>query len=207
MESIGGALASLAALHPDLLVVFPIHRNPAVRAAILPKVAGLENVRVVEPLDYEGFAHLMNRAHLILTDSGGVQEEGPSLGKPVLVMREATERPEGVAAGTVALVGTDAARIVAEVTRLLRDPGAHAKMAQAVNPYGDGLAAERTVQALGHWFGLCEAPADFTGTTVTAAAATTADDLPAQSRRPDAAATDLEADGLRFSLSSSGSNL
>jgi UDP-N-acetylglucosamine 2-epimerase (non-hydrolysing) len=207
MESIGGALASLAALHPDLLVVFPIHRNPAVRAAILPKVAGLENVRVVEPLDYEGFAHLMNRAHLILTDSGGVQEEGPSLGKPVLVMREATERPEGVAAGTVALVGTDAARIVAEVTRLLRDPGAHAKMAQAVNPYGDGLAAERTVQALGHWFGLCEAPADFTGTTVTAAAATTADDLPAQSRRPDAAATDLEADGLRFSLSGSGSNL
>ncbi|MFF4208665.1 non-hydrolyzing UDP-N-acetylglucosamine 2-epimerase [Streptomyces sp. NPDC001796] len=186
MQSIGDALARLAALHPDLLVVFPIHRNPAVRAAIVPKVAGLENVRVVEPLDYEGFAHLMNRAHLILTDSGGVQEEGPSLGKPVLVMRETTERPEGVIAGTVALVGTDAARIVTEVTRLLCDPVAYGRMAQAVNPYGDGLAAERTAQALGHWFGLCDAPADFTGAT-----ATTAEDLPAQSRRSDAVATGL----------------
>ncbi|MGV9242463.1 non-hydrolyzing UDP-N-acetylglucosamine 2-epimerase [Streptomyces sp. NPDC003710] len=186
MQSIGDALARLATLHPDLLVVFPIHRNPAVRAAIVPKVAGLENVRVVEPLDYEGFAHLMNGSHLILTDSGGVQEEGPSLGKPVLVMRETTERPEGLAAGTVALVGTDAGRIVAEVTRLLRDPLAYANMAQAVNPYGDGLAAERTVQALGHWFGLCDAPADFTG-----AAALAAEELPAQSRRSDAVATGL----------------
>ncbi|MEU6365265.1 UDP-N-acetylglucosamine 2-epimerase (non-hydrolyzing) [Streptomyces sp. NPDC046931] len=186
MQSIGDALARLATLHPDLLVVFPIHRNPAVRAAVVPKVAGLENVRVVEPLDYEGFAHLMNGAHLILTDSGGVQEEGPSLGKPVLVMRETTERPEGVAAGTVALVGTDTGRIVTEVTRLLRDPVAYARMAQAVNPYGDGRAAERTVQALGHWFGLCDAPADFTGT-----AALAAEELPAQSRRSDAMATGL----------------
>jgi UDP-N-acetylglucosamine 2-epimerase (non-hydrolysing) len=178
MRSIGDALARLATAHPDLLVVFPIHRNPAVRAAIAPKVEGLENVRVVEPLDYEGFAHLMNRSHLILTDSGGVQEEGPSLGKPVLVMRETTERPEGVAAGTVALVGTDTERIVTAVTRLLQDPTAYTEMAQAVNPYGDGLAADRTLQALGHWFGLCDSPADFTGTT----AALAAEDLPAQWR-------------------------
>ncbi|MFJ8360427.1 non-hydrolyzing UDP-N-acetylglucosamine 2-epimerase [Streptomyces sp. NPDC093984] len=204
MESIGGALSSLASLHPDLLVVFPIHRNPAVRSAILPKIAGLENVKVVEPLDYEGFAHLMNRAHLILTDSGGIQEEGPSLGKPVLVMREATERPEGVAAGTVVLVGTDGARIVAEVTRLLRDPVAYARMAQAVNPYGDGFAAERTVQALGHWFGLCDAPADFTGAPDVPAATTAADDLPAQSRGLAPVTADSHAGGLHLSLSGGG---
>lgn len=161
MEAIADAVATVATLHPDVLVVFPVHRNPAVRAAVVPRLQQLPNVRILEPVDYTGFAHLMSRAHLILTDSGGVQEEGPSLGKPVLVMRHTTERPEGVAAGTAALVGTDRARIVAEVTRLLHDPGAYAAMVNAVNPYGDGRAAERTVQALGAWFGLCDAPSEF----------------------------------------------
>jgi len=112
------------------------------------------NVIVTEPLPYGGFARLMNRSTLILTDSGGVQEEGPSLGKPVLVMRDTTERPEAVSAGTVALVGTDENLIVERVSRLLTDADAYRAMASAVNPYGDGRAAERSVTALAHYFGL-----------------------------------------------------
>jgi UDP-N-acetylglucosamine 2-epimerase (non-hydrolysing) len=164
MESIGGALADLARAEPELLVVLPLHPNPVVRAAILPQVAGLANVRLTEPLDYGAFARLMNRAHLILTDSGGVQEEGPGLGKPVLVMRDTTERPEAVRAGTSRLVGTDREHIVKEVRRLLHDREAYAAMARAVNPYGDGRAAERTVRAVGHWMGLCGRPAEFGAT-------------------------------------------
>ncbi|MFE9092942.1 non-hydrolyzing UDP-N-acetylglucosamine 2-epimerase [Streptomyces sp. NPDC007264] len=161
MEAIGGALADLARTEPDLIIVLPLHPNPVVRAAILPQVAHIGSVRLTEPLDYGAFARLMNRAHLILTDSGGIQEEGPGLGKPVLVMRNTTERPEALRAGTSRLVGTDREHIVKEVRRLLHDREAYASMAKAVNPYGDGRAADRTVRAIGHWLGLCERPAEF----------------------------------------------
>ncbi len=161
MVSVGRALAELASSYRDLLVVFPIHRNPVVREAILPSVEGLSNVRVVEPLAYSGFARLMDRAHVLLTDSGGVQEEGPSLGKPVLVMRDTTERPEAVTAGTVRLVGTDQRTVVDAVSRLLDDPSAYAAMANAVNPYGDGHAAARCVAAMSHLFGAGPRPEEF----------------------------------------------
>jgi UDP-N-acetylglucosamine 2-epimerase (non-hydrolysing) len=153
MRRIGVALAELATAEPELRIVIPVHRNPAVREALLPPVAGLTSVQVVEPLDYAEFCQLMNRSHLILTDSGGVQEEGPSLGKPVLVMRSTTERPEGVAAGTARLVGTEPDTIVREVRALLHDRAAYRRMAGAVNPYGDGRAAERVVASLAHFFG------------------------------------------------------
>lgn len=161
MQAIGRALARVAVAHPDLRVVFPIHRNPLVRDAIMPAIGHLANVTVTEPLPYGGFARLMKRAAVILTDSGGVQEEGPSLGKPVLVMRDTTERPEAVQAGTVKLVGTDEDLIVAAVCRLLTSASAYASMANAVNPYGDGKAAGRSVAALAHYFGLSPAPEEF----------------------------------------------
>jgi UDP-N-acetylglucosamine 2-epimerase (non-hydrolysing) len=147
MRGIGRALARLAD-DPNLLIVLPVHRNPVVREAILPPLARRANVLVVEPLSYGGFARLLNRASVILTDSGGIQEEGPSLGKPVLVMRNTTERPEAVAAGTSRLVGTEETHIVREVRRLLGDPAAYAAMSQAINPYGDGRAAARSLAAI-----------------------------------------------------------
>jgi len=151
MQGIGLALADLARADPELLIVFPIHPNPVVREAILPAVEGLANVLIVEPLSYGSFAALLGRAHIVLTDSGGIQEEGPSLGKPVLVMRDTTERPEAVRAGTVRLVGTGRAAIVASVLELLRDDAAYRAMARAANPYGDGRAATRTVAAIAHF--------------------------------------------------------
>jgi UDP-N-acetylglucosamine 2-epimerase (non-hydrolysing) len=159
LQRVGEALARLAVDRPDLLVVFPIHHNPVVREAILPALDRLPNVIISDPVDYAAFAHLMNMATVVLTDSGGIQEEAPSLGKPVLVMRDTTERPEGIQAGTVTLVGTDPDRIVADVGRLLDDEIAYAAMATAVNPYGDGQAARRTVAALAHRLG-CGPPAD-----------------------------------------------
>jgi UDP-N-acetylglucosamine 2-epimerase (non-hydrolysing) len=143
------------------MIVFPIHRNPIVREAILPVISALPNATVTEPLPYGEFARLMNRATMILTDSGGVQEEGPSLGKPVLVMRDTTERPEAVRAGTARLVGTDENLIVDAVDRLLTDDDAYHAMAAAINPYGDGRAAERSVAALAHYFGLGPAAEEF----------------------------------------------
>ena len=162
MEAIGRALARVARSHPDLLVVFPVHRNPIVRRAVLPALVGLPNVHITEPLPYAGFGRLLARATLILTDSGGIQEEGPSLGKPVLVMRDTTERPEAVAAGTVRLVGTAEEDVVSAVTALLADRALYTRMATAVNPYGDGQAARRSVQALAHFFGLGPRPDEFT---------------------------------------------
>jgi UDP-N-acetylglucosamine 2-epimerase (non-hydrolysing) len=159
LEQVGDALAQLAATEPGLRIVIPLHRNPVVREALLPSLAGHATITVVEPLDYAGFCRLMNRSHLILTDSGGVQEEGPSLGKPVLVMRDSTERPEGIDAGTAMLVGTDPGIIVPAVRTLLRDPRAYRRMANATNPYGDGRAAERVVAAIAHFFG-AGAPAE-----------------------------------------------
>ena len=161
MRSIGRALAEIARQEPELLVVFPIHRNPVVREAILPTIQGLPNVRVCEPVEYGAFARLLGRAHVVLTDSGGVQEEAPSLGKPVLVLRDNTERPEAVDAGTVRLVGTDVATIVDSVTALLHDGEAYAAMANAVNPYGDGRSCARIVAAFRHLFGGGPRPAEF----------------------------------------------
>jgi UDP-N-acetylglucosamine 2-epimerase (non-hydrolysing) len=161
MEAIGRALDRIATEEPDLLIVFPIHPNPLVRGAILPAVAAHPNARVVEPLPYGQFARLIDRSHLVLTDSGGVQEEAPALGKPVLVMRDTTERPEAVEAGTARLVGTDADLIVGAVRELLHDPSAYTAMANAVSPYGDGVAAGRAVQALEYALHGRAKPADF----------------------------------------------
>ncbi|WP_100423448.1 non-hydrolyzing UDP-N-acetylglucosamine 2-epimerase [Sediminihabitans luteus] len=147
MQDVGRALGRLARAFPEVEVVLPAHRNPIVREAVLPHLEGLANVTVTEPLPYGEFTRLLGLSHVILTDSGGVQEEAPSLGRPVLVMRENTERPEAVDAGTVKLVGTDEDRLVAEVTTLLTDDDAYGTMARATNPYGDGHAAARCVAA------------------------------------------------------------
>ncbi|GAB3178963.1 UDP-N-acetylglucosamine 2-epimerase (non-hydrolyzing) [Nesterenkonia halophila] len=161
MEGVGRALARLSERHPEKLIVLPAHRNPVVREAILPALAGHGNVIVTEPLPYGEFTRLMNLATVVLTDSGGVQEEAPSLGKPVLVMRDNTERPEAVDAGTVRLIGTDEDRVVSEVSTLFDDATAYAAMANAVNPYGDGAAAARTVAAIDRLFGFGERLPDF----------------------------------------------
>jgi UDP-N-acetylglucosamine 2-epimerase (non-hydrolysing) len=147
MKGIAEAIRRLAA-RDDLALIFPVHLNPNVRAVMNERLGGLDNVALIDPLDYPHFARLLNIATVILTDSGGVQEEAPALGKPVLVMRETTERPEGVEAGTAKLVGTDADRIVAEAERLLDDPAAYSAMARAHNPFGDGRSAARIVDLL-----------------------------------------------------------
>jgi UDP-N-acetylglucosamine 2-epimerase (non-hydrolysing) len=147
MEAIAEAIRRLAA-RSDVAMIFPVHLNPNVRAVMNERLGGLANVALIEPLDYPHFARLLDIATLLLTDSGGVQEEAPALGKPVLVMRETTERPEGIEAGTARLVGTDADRIVAEAERLLDDPAAYAAMARAHNPFGDGRSAARIVELL-----------------------------------------------------------
>ncbi len=141
------ALAELAR-REDLQIVYPVHLNPQVRNVVMAQLDGLSRVHLIAPLDYLDFVWFMQRAYLILTDSGGVQEEAPYLGKPVLVMRDVTERPEAVQAGTVTLVGTDTQRILAEVNRLLDNPELHASFSRRINPYGDGLASQRIVDAL-----------------------------------------------------------
>ncbi len=147
-ERICNALAEIARQHPQLQVVYPVHLNPNVTEPVNRLLRGIDNIILIEPQEYLPFIWLMDRAWLILTDSGGIQEEAPSLGKPVLVMRDATERPEAVTAGTVRLVGTDRDKIVQEVTRLLTDNEAWQAMSRAHNPYGDGLACQRIVQTL-----------------------------------------------------------
>ena len=147
-EQICHALAEIAANNPDVQIVYPVHLNPNVSEPVNRILGHVDNVMLIEPQDYLPFVWLMNRAWLILTDSGGIQEEAPSLGKPVLVMREMTERPEAVSAGTVRLVGTDSQRIVDEVTRLLQDESAYQAMSRAHNPYGDGQACHRILSAL-----------------------------------------------------------
>jgi UDP-N-acetylglucosamine 2-epimerase len=137
------ALRAIVERNPDVELVYPVHLNPNVQEPVLATLAGRERIHLLPPVDYATLVALLRRAHLVLTDSGGIQEEAPAFGKPVLVMRETTERPEGVQAGTARLVGTDRARILAETERLLRDPAAYAAMAEAHSPYGDGHAGER----------------------------------------------------------------
>jgi len=142
------AVRVLAERRRDVLVVYPVHLNPNVQAPVREILDGLPNVRLLAPLDYVSFVACMQRAYVLLTDSGGIQEEGPSLGKPVLVMREVSERPEAIAAGTARLTGTDPERIVEAVSSLLDDPAHYKRMTNRPNPYGDGHAAERIVQFL-----------------------------------------------------------
>jgi UDP-N-acetylglucosamine 2-epimerase (non-hydrolysing) len=152
MENIAQAIRQIAE-RPDVAVIFPVHLNPNVRAVMNTALAGLDNVALIEPLDYPHFARLIAICEIMLTDSGGVQEEAPALGKPVLVMRETTERPEGVEAGTAKLVGTDSSRIVSEIFSLLNDKHSYEAMARAHNPFGDGQTARRIVEILGHEIG------------------------------------------------------
>jgi UDP-N-acetylglucosamine 2-epimerase len=154
LHRIARAVRRLVDEFPALQVVFQMHKNPIVREAVQAELGGVERVALVEPQEYLPWVQLMRRCTLILTDSGGIQEEAPALGKPVLVMRETTERPEGVAAGTARLIGTAEGAIVAETGRLLREPAAYASMAQARNPYGDGRASERIRQVLFRHFGV-----------------------------------------------------
>ena len=154
------AIATLA--HEcDVLIVVPLHLNPVVQEAVLPSLQDLDNVVVLEPLDYLAFCRLLRRARLVLTDSGGIQEEAPSLGVPVLVLRDVTERLEAVEAGAALVVGTDVRNIATEAQRLLTDDDAHRSMANVVNPYGDGRAAARSVDALQWFFGDGDRPEDF----------------------------------------------
>jgi len=147
-ESICQAISELSKRFPDVAFVYPVHLNPNVRKPVFDILSGRDNVYLIEPLSYLPFVALMNRSRLVLTDSGGVQEEAPGLGKPVLVMRDTTERPEAVTAGTVKLVGTDRRMIVDEVSTLLTDEKSYTAMANAVNPYGDGNACQRIVATL-----------------------------------------------------------
>ena len=146
------ALRSLAHSFPKVHFVYPVHLNPAVQQPVFELLQALPNVHLLSPLEYEPFLLLLNRSYFVLTDSGGIQEEAPSLGKPVLVMREVTERPEAVTAGTVRLVGANCERIVANVAELLSDSNLYAEMSKAHNPYGDGKACERIVAALADHF-------------------------------------------------------
>jgi UDP-N-acetylglucosamine 2-epimerase (non-hydrolysing) len=148
LESICAAVLELLEGFQDLRVVFPVHPSPRVRKSVAARLHSHPRVELLDPMDYRSFVGAMSEAHLILTDSGGVQEEAPSLGKPVLVLRETTERPEGVEAGAARLVGTDAHRIVEEAGRLLSDPERYRRMSRTVNPYGDGKAAGRILEVL-----------------------------------------------------------
>jgi UDP-N-acetylglucosamine 2-epimerase (non-hydrolysing) len=143
LAGICGAIADLVAAYPDVEVIYPVHLNPNIRGPVRKLLGGRKRIRLTPPLEYRPFVDLMARSTLILTDSGGIQEEAPSLGKPVLVLREVTERPEAAEAGTVEVVGTERKRIVAAARRLLEDPRAYARMARAHNPYGDGKASAR----------------------------------------------------------------
>ncbi len=163
MRHIYKALRQIIEEIPDTEIVFPVHRNPLVRKVVEEELSGVDRIHLIEPMEYEPFANLMHHSCLVLTDSGGIQEEAPSLGKPVLVLRNTTERPEAVEAGTVRLIGTDRDRVYEETKRLLTDKAAYDAMSNAVNPYGDGQASHRIVQAILYTFGnSTEKPNEFT---------------------------------------------
>lgn len=154
MEDIFTSVKELAQENKEVEVIFPVHLNPNIRSLANSIMGDQENIHLIEPLDYEPFANLLNKAYLILTDSGGIQEEAPALGKPILVMRTETERPEAAEAGTVKIIGVEKDNIKKGVNLLLNDKYEYEKMANAINPYGDGTASERTVEALLYYFGL-----------------------------------------------------
>lgn len=161
MRDVFSALREMVDLHSELEVVYPVHLSPAVQEAANDILSDHERIHLIEPLDVLDFHNLASRSYFIMTDSGGVQEEAPSLGKPVLVLRDTTERPEGVRAGTLKLVGTDPNRVKEAMTALLTDEKLYKDMSQAPNPYGDGKASERIVQAIQHYYGLTEAVSEF----------------------------------------------
>ena len=148
MHNMFRAIRRVMEEHPDVKAIYPIHMNPVVRQAAEEELGGFDRLRIIEPLEVLDFHNFLSRSFMILTDSGGIQEEAPSLGKPVLVMRDTTERPEGIAAGTLKLVGTSEEVIYNEFTRLLNDPAAYDQMAHASNPYGDGFACKRIADIL-----------------------------------------------------------
>ncbi len=156
MRNVYRALRRLVQTVPDTEVVFPVHRNPLVRQAVKEVLDGVPGIHLVDPMEYEPFTNLMARSAIILTDSGGIQEEAPSLGKPVLVLRDTTERPEAVASGTVKLVGTDEDKVYNTAYKLLTDEEAYREMAESINPYGDGHTSERIVQAILYFYGISE---------------------------------------------------
>lgn len=162
MAAIMRAVRRLAQAHPEVCIVYPVHLSPVVRECAFGHLQGLDNVHLIDPLDVEQMHNLIARCSFVMTDSGGLQEEAPAMGKPVLVLRRETERPEAVQAGTVALAGVDEVQVFHMAEQLLTDPAAYARMAHAVNPYGDGHACERIAQAIAWRFGLtAERPADF----------------------------------------------
>jgi UDP-N-acetylglucosamine 2-epimerase (non-hydrolysing) len=154
MEGAASAIKRLAQKYPDFAFVFPVHLNPIVRDAVNPILKDMSNVSLIEPLDYLDFVNLMAKSYLILTDSGGVQEEGPHFGVPILVLRYVTERPDAVDFGTVKLVGLDEEVIYKTALQLIEDPNEYKKMANAVNPYGDGLSSDRTIKIIKNYFGM-----------------------------------------------------
>lgn len=162
MEDIMHAILEIVQTHPDVEVVYPVHLSPVVRECVFPILGGHDRIHLIDPVDVEEMHNLIARCYMVMTDSGGLQEEAPALGKPVLVMRRETERPEAIAAGTAKLAGVEKDKIVRLAGELLDDPAAYARMAKAVNPYGDGHASERIVQAILWHFGrAAEKPADF----------------------------------------------
>ena len=161
MRAVFGALREMVDAHPELEVVYPVHLSPAVQEAAKDILGDHDRIHLIAPLDVFDFHNLASRSYFIMSDSGGVQEEAPSLGKPVLVLRDTTERPEGVKAGTLKLVGTDPERVKEEMTALLTDSDLYQKMASARNPYGDGKASERIVQAIQHYYGLVDSVSEF----------------------------------------------
>lgn len=154
MRHVYKALKDIVKEFDDVEIVFPVHKNPKVREVVNQELGDIKAVHLIDPLDYEPFANLMHRAFLVLTDSGGIQEEAPSLGKPVLVLRDTTERPEAVEAGTVKLIGTQRERVYAETKYLLTDEAEYNRMANTCNPYGDGKASQRIIQAILYHYGL-----------------------------------------------------
>ncbi len=161
MRNVFTALREMVDLHQEIEVVYPVHLSPAVQEVAKDILAGHDRIHLIEPLDVLDFHNLASRSDFIMTDSGGVQEEAPSLGKPVLVLRDTTERPEGVRAGTLKLVGTNPARVKEAMTALLTDEALYRQMSQAPNPYGDGRASERIVRAIQHYFGIAKSVSEF----------------------------------------------
>ena len=163
MRNVFTALREMVDLHQEIEVVYPVHLSPAVQETANDILAGHDRIHLIEPLDVLDFHNLASRSYFIMTDSGGVQEEAPSLGKPVLVLRDTTERPEGVRAGTLKLVGTDPVRVKEAMTALLTDGALYIQMSQAPNPYGDGRASERIVQSIQQYFGAATSVSEFKG--------------------------------------------